>query len=41
MNRAKPDVTQPTYYEWVEVDCDTKEETVISTAGYRTRSFVK
>jgi hypothetical protein len=41
MNRAKPDVTQPTYYEWVEVDCDTKDETVISSVGYRTRSFFK
>jgi len=39
MKTSKPDVTQPTYYEWVEVDCDTKEEKVISSVGYKTKSF--
>tara|TARA_R110001592_G_scaffold16254_1_gene69347 strand:- start:261 stop:512 length:252 start_codon:yes stop_codon:yes gene_type:complete len=39
MNRQKPAEVQATYYEWVEMDCDTKDETVLSTAGYKTRSF--
>ena len=39
MRRAKPAEVQPTYYEWVELDCDTKDETVLATAGYKTRSF--
>ena len=37
--RAKPATVQPTYYEWVELDCDTKDETVLAHAGYKTRSF--
>ena len=39
MRRAKPAEVQATYYEWVELDCDTKDETVLATAGYKTRSF--
>ena len=39
MNRQKPAEVQATYYEWVELDCDTKDETVLATAGYKTRSF--
>ena len=39
MNRTAPAKVQPTYYEWVELNCDTKDETVLATAGYKTRSF--
>ena len=39
MRRAKPAEVQATYYEWVEIDCDTKDETVMAHAGYKTRSF--
>ncbi len=37
--QAKPATIQPTYYEWVELDCNTKDETVLATTGYKTRSF--
>ena len=39
MRRTKPAKVQPTYYEWVELNCDTKDETVLATAGYKTRGF--
>ncbi len=39
MRRTKPATVQPTYYEWVEIDCDSKDEVVLAHAGYKTRSF--
>ena len=39
MRQAKPAEVQATYYEWVEIDCDTKDEVVLAHAGYKTRSF--
>ena len=37
--RQKPGTTQITYWEWVAQDPDTKEEKVVSSEGYKTRSF--
>ena len=39
MRRTKPATVQPTYYEWVKIDCDSKDEVVLAHAGYKTRSF--
>jgi hypothetical protein len=40
MRRQKPAKTQITFWEWVAIDQNTKEETAIGAhAGYRTRSF--
>ena len=39
MRRQKPSSTQITYWEWVSIDEDTKEEKVLAHEGYRTRSF--
>ena len=39
MRRQVASTVQPTYYEWVELNCETKDEVVLAHAGYRTRSF--